>query len=46
MANCNAVQKEIDKVLSKFADVKKESAKEIDDIINSFEELKQKIENG
>ncbi|CAD5117653.1 DgyrCDS6406 [Dimorphilus gyrociliatus] len=46
MANCNAVQKEIDKVLSKFAVMKEESAKEIDDVINSFAELKKKIENG
>lgn len=39
MDSCNAVEKEIDKVIKKFTDVKGESAETITEIISVFSDL-------
>lgn len=46
MDSCQAVEKEIDKVIQKFSAIESHSSRVIDDIISYIEQLKSSIAEG
>mgnify|MGYP001550077309 CR=1 FL=1 len=46
MDACSAVEKEIDKVLSKFDDIHRHSESNIDELLNHVQNIKKDIEAG
>lgn len=46
MESCEAVEKEVDKVIKKFTDIKEHSQSTINDIIDTVNLAKSSIDNG
>lgn len=46
MDSCQAVEKEIDKVIQKFSGIQSHSTRVLDDAISYIEQLKSSIEEG
>lgn len=46
MEACNAVEKEVDKVITKFSGIHEHSEKTLHDLSNHIEALKKKIDEG
>jgi hypothetical protein len=46
MEACNAVEREVDKVLSKFGSINEHADRVLRDVANNIEELKKEFEDG
>lgn len=46
MEACESVEKEVDRVMKKFTEIKEQSSKEISDIIELVESAKKSIDNN
>ena len=46
MESCSAVEKELDRVISKFTAIREHSGKVLIDVTSLFEEIREALENG
>lgn len=46
MEACNAVEREVDRVLSKFNDIHEHAGRTLSDLVAYISDLKRELENG